>query len=179
MTQILGICGSPRANGNSEFALNTFLSYFGTAEEKVDTVLLSSSEIRMCIGCLNCEDKGMCPLSDDMAEISKKMKTSDIIVFSSPSYFDNIPGVFKNFIDRTNLIIEELKDKKVVILIVGQADENSRLAAASVLKSYCDIAGMEVIGEITFSGRDIGDLSQDESVVNQIEDLAKRVCESR
>ncbi|MGE5473902.1 MAG: flavodoxin family protein [Ignavibacteriales bacterium] len=178
MSKIIGICGSPRQNGNSEMVLNLLSTELLKIGVEFENILLSCTDIKMCKGCLSCEDYRDCPLKDDTRLIFDKMVRADVIVFATPSYFDNIPGLLKNFLDRSNLIVNNLKGKKVVIIVVGQADEKSRLSAAKAIKSYCDITSMEVIDEKTFQTRRIGDLIKDETAKEELYDISKLIIAS-
>jgi multimeric flavodoxin WrbA len=103
------------------------------------------------------------------------MLNSEVIVFSTPSYFDNITGLLKNFLDRSNLIANDLKGKKVVIIVVGQADETSRISAVKVMRSYCDITQMVVVEEKTFQTREIGDLLKNDSAERELRDISMKI----
>jgi len=175
MAKVLGICGSPRKNGNSEIALNMLFAECQKNGVETEKILLSCADIKMCKGCLSCEDNADCPLKDDAMLIFDKMLNSNVIVFSTPSYFDNITGLLKNFLDRSNLIVNNLKGKKVAIIVVGQADETSRLSAIKAMKSYCDITDMEVIEGITFQTREIGDLVKNDIAERKLCDIAKKI----
>ena len=171
MTLITGICGSPRRGGNSELALKEILGECKKLGAQINLILLSEKKILSCNGCLTCEESNICPLDDDSSEVFNTLIKSDIIIFSTPAYFDNMTGILKNFIDRTNLITNQLKGKKAAILIVGQADEVSWIAAAKTLETYCKIVGIDVIGKAYGKARNIGDISSNQEFKKQLSDL--------
>lgn len=53
-----------------------------------------------CKGCRSCHTTAQCVLQDDVPEIMSEFEKADIIVSVSPSYWADIPGQFKAFIDR-------------------------------------------------------------------------------
>ena len=53
-----------------------------------------------CRGCRRCHSTARCVLSDDVPAILEIMDRADVIVCVSPSYWADVPGQFKAFIDR-------------------------------------------------------------------------------
>ncbi|TXT56104.1 MAG: hypothetical protein BAJATHORv1_30490 [Candidatus Thorarchaeota archaeon] len=120
---IVGICGSPkRKNSSTRFLLQKALEAASEAlsdgETKGETLLLDISEyeIRQCTGCDACVRKTPCPESDkdDMPKIEEQIKQADAIIIAAPSYFTSVPGVLKDFMDRSRpmkMLNHELRDK--------------------------------------------------------------------
>ena len=115
--KIVGISGSPR-NKNTNFMLKTVLDATGCDYE---LILLKDKKINPCRGCGGCYHTHKCIVKDDMQEIRKKLEKADAIVLGSPTYFANVTGLMKNFIDRCLplYLSEKLKDKKVALISVG------------------------------------------------------------
>jgi len=82
--KVLGICGSPRKNGNSRFLLEFALKAAEvTAPEAVKTELysLSGKTINPCDSCHQCEKLGHCRQTDDVfAELRDKWLAADAVV---------------------------------------------------------------------------------------------------
>jgi multimeric flavodoxin WrbA len=55
-----------------------------------------------CLSCLNCFQKGVCPLDsrDDMPILKKKLLESDILFIGSPVYMGEMSGLMKSVVDR-------------------------------------------------------------------------------
>jgi multimeric flavodoxin WrbA len=66
----------------------------------VNSICLGDVHVQFCKGCKSCYDKGKCLQEDDMEAIMDEIDYSDIIIVASPSYWADIPGQFKVFIDR-------------------------------------------------------------------------------
>lgn len=153
MKTVLGVSGSPRVDGNSDWLLKTTLNAFPPADVQTDLVLLSKANLQFCNGCLLCEDNHICSITDDMDRIATRMLRANMIVFSTPAYFDGIPGLLKNLIDRTNIIADKLAGKSAAIIVVGQADETSWARVADYLRAYCDIVKMRTVGTLFVKAR--------------------------
>lgn len=75
----------------------TYLSGFG----EVKCVCIDDYDIKYCKGCRACHKTAKCVQSgDDAAKLVGEFERADIIVCVSPSYWADIPGQFKAFIDR-------------------------------------------------------------------------------
>jgi multimeric flavodoxin WrbA len=98
--KILAIVGSSRKNGNTASLVEEVCK--GTQELSADyeMLYLSDYSISDCTGCEGCSKTGICVIKDDMQEIYKKINASDAIIIGSPTYFYNVTGRMKNFLDR-------------------------------------------------------------------------------
>ncbi|MFA6280262.1 MAG: flavodoxin family protein [Bdellovibrionales bacterium] len=171
--KIFGICGSPRQNGNSQWALSKLLEACEKNGHQTSTILLSTATIKLCDGSLT-EEIGNKDFDDDMQIVKKGMLEADAIVFCSPTYFDNTTPHLKNLIDRTDPFYEELKGKAALILVVGQAnDEGSRTAVVNYLKTYCEIAEMTVKGAAAFRAANKGDIQKISGIDDKLSALAQ------
>ena len=58
--------------------------------------------IGACKGCFACWQRtpGICCIKDDMHTVIEKLIDADIIVWSFPLYYFNVPGILKNVINR-------------------------------------------------------------------------------
>ena len=98
--KILAVNGSPRGKqSNSAAMLDAFLQGVGPSCEIV-SVDLADKDIRSCRGCYSCWKTGKCVMDDDFHAIIAQAEGADLIAFATPVYFENVSGLFKNFIDR-------------------------------------------------------------------------------
>lgn len=131
--KVIAISGSPR-KGNTEWMLNKLLGRITENGAETELILLRKSDIKLCRGCLTCEEggknrKGVCKIKDDMNAIYPRLLGADCIVFTTPAYFELISGLLKNFLDRTVAIWPRLEGKSVAGIAVaeegiGQAIQN-------------------------------------------------------
>lgn len=68
-----------------------------------DNICLGDVNLKFCKGCKLCYDTCKCNQEDDMETIINKIDSSDIIIVAAPSYWADIPGQFKVFIDRCTI----------------------------------------------------------------------------
>lgn len=70
----------------------------GRAEVK--SVCIDDYAIAMCRGCRGCHSTARCIIDDDVCKVMELYEWADIIVSVAPSYWADVPGQFKVFIDR-------------------------------------------------------------------------------
>lgn len=63
-------------------------------------ICLGEKELLYCLGCKACHSTGICCQKDDVAAIVKSMYCSDAVIIVAPSYWAEVPGQMKVFIDR-------------------------------------------------------------------------------
>lgn len=101
--KITAFNGSPRAErGNTHVMVEAFLAGAREAGAETDNVFLAKKKIAPCIACYSCWMKtpGKCAQRDDMDELLDKVIASDVVVFATPVYVDNVTGIMKDFMDR-------------------------------------------------------------------------------
>ncbi len=98
--KVLGIIGSPRKNGNTDIVLSTVLENVKDTDIEIEKIYLSDYKINECIACEMCNETCKCVIKDDMQEIYKKLEEADALVLGSPTYYYNVSGITKMFIDR-------------------------------------------------------------------------------
>ena len=64
------------------------------------TVCIDDYSIAYCRGCRSCHATARCVQHDDVDVLMSEYDRADIIVSVSPSYWADVPGQFKAFIDR-------------------------------------------------------------------------------
>lgn len=100
---VLIISGSPRgSNGHTNILLEKLAEGIKDAGSNCKIVILKEKNIKICSGCWNCWTitDGECIINDDMKELKNLVLDSDLLVYGFPIYFDGIPAMLKNFIDR-------------------------------------------------------------------------------
>lgn len=161
--KILAISGSPRKKN----IYNMIKTVLRAAEVFSEIMFLEDRYIMPCNDCRSCHDVHRCILKDDMAAIYDKLEKTDIIILGSPTYFHNVSGSMKNFMDRCLpfYFSRELEGKKAVLLASGNFDDQLEFDGSGkckwhneevksvkrCLKSmeyFCEILGLEVFGNI-------------------------------
>ena len=101
--RITAFNGSPNGrNGNTNIIVEQFLLGARDSAMETENIPLSERKIKLCRGCLDCwfKSPGRCILDDDAPTLINKFLESDIAVFATPVYVDNVTGLMKAFLDR-------------------------------------------------------------------------------
>jgi len=101
--KLLGINGSARPKGNSQFLLEQALEeVVAVASEyvEVETCQIGTKEIAPCDACYTCTKRGECHIQDDFQGLRDRWAEADAIIYSIPVYHMTIPGKLRCFIDR-------------------------------------------------------------------------------
>ena len=98
---ILGLQGSPRKKGNTNFLLSTFLQAAEKRGAVTRCIQVVERNILPCKEYVVCEKKGYCPIDDDMAsEIYGLIRQAEVVVLASPIFFYNMTAQLKALVDR-------------------------------------------------------------------------------
>jgi multimeric flavodoxin WrbA len=174
--KIIGICGSPR-KGNTEWMLGNLLETAAQYGAKVEMLLLRKMDVRICRGCLACEEggkerQGICKIKDDMNEVYPKLLAADVIVLATPGYFEMLSGLLKNFLDRTCAIWPRLEGKRIAGLAVaeegiGQAMQN--------FKTYASLCKMHWVGSVKALAKTPGEAAKNKNLERRLKRLARKL----
>lgn len=157
---IVGICGSPKNEKSNtryllEKALDAARVQFENEGVKSETMLLNIIEydIHQCTGCDACVRQKPCPESehDDMPEIEEILLKADGIIIAAPSYFTSVPGVIKDFIDRSRTLKmadHQLRDKLFGAITYAGLRYGGQEHVIDMLNRYALGQGMIVIGAL-------------------------------
>lgn len=66
----------------------------------VRSICIDDYTFGFCKGCRSCHLTARCIQQDDFSQIMNEFEQADVIVSVSPSYWADIPGQYKSFIDR-------------------------------------------------------------------------------
>lgn len=169
--KITAFNGSPKgASGNTNVMVTAFLNGAESAGAEIENIFLASKEINHCKACRQCVvSGGKCVIADDMGELITKYVESDIVVFATPLFIDNISGMLKVFMDRTFCIGNPMFEKdengeyrgsksklfkngqppKIVVISNGGYPQRSNFQVVSLLmKRVARNIHMEVVAEI-------------------------------
>ena len=141
--KVLMINGSPRANGNTSIALGEMEKVF--AQEGVETEILSigNKDVRGCIACNTCFEKGKCVFDDLVNETAAKFEACDGLVAASPVYYASANATLVAFL--TRLFYSTHFDKSMKVgAAVAAARRGGLSAAFDELNKFFTISGMPV-----------------------------------
>jgi len=96
---IVAVCGSLRDESNTNKLVKKVADASGFDYELIN---LSGMEIKPCTGCGACiMNEGTCIINDDMNPLCDKLMKADALIIGSPTYYMDISGAIKCFIDRS------------------------------------------------------------------------------
>lgn len=105
--KVIAINGSPRAQGNTQLALNRMGERLRARGIEWESIQIGTEAIRGCLDCGGCSRRrdSSCSISDDVVNRTiARMAQADGIVLGSPVYFSGISGQMKSFLDRAFLV---------------------------------------------------------------------------
>ena len=71
--KVLMLNGSPRANGNTSVALKEMEQVFKDNGIETEIILVGNKDIRGCIACGSCYEKGKCVFNDMVNELAPRL----------------------------------------------------------------------------------------------------------
>jgi multimeric flavodoxin WrbA len=154
------IIGSPKGNGNTAFLVDRVISGMSDAGIDVVRYVLGEMNINYCRGCRQCEIDRKCVQIDDMGILLDSIIDSDIVLLASPSYWGDVTGQMKVFIDRSlplcNAATGETpvptgKTGVAVAIRAGESQgENTHIV--ETCRHYFGHLGIELVADLTIEG---------------------------
>jgi len=155
-----------------------------------DTQVLDAVKLNInsCIGCGNCETKGVCIFKDDFTNIFlPAIIKADIIVISSPIYFYAFPAALKALIDRIQVLwsrkyrlkLDEFKDRRRqgVLLAVGATSGKDLFDGLKLTARYFfDAADIRYKADLCYRGIDEkGEMEKHPTIHEDIQNLVQKL----
>ena len=176
--KVLLINGSPKANGNTAFALSQMEEVFTANGVQSDVVQVGSQLIRGCIGCGSCYKTRKCVFDDLVNETAAKLDSCDGIVVGSPVYYASPNGTLLSFLDRLFYSTGHIDKTMKVGASVVCARRGGCTAAMDVLNKYFTISSMPVASSTYWNqihGSKPGEAAMDAEGIRTMRNLAKNM----
>lgn len=141
--KVLMINGSPHKEGNTYIALHEMVKIFSYENINTEILHIGSKEIRGCIACYKCKEKGKCVFNDIVNETASKLAECDGLVIASPVYFASANATLIAFLDRLFYSTPFDKTMKVGASVVV-ARRGGLSATFDELNKYFTISGMPI-----------------------------------
>ena len=175
--KVMMVNGSPHAKGNTFLALDEMRKVFEQDGIEVEMVQVGHRDIRGCIGCRKCLEKGKCVFDDAVNETRELFTACDGIVVGSPVYFASANATLIAYLDR--LFFSTRIDKTMK---VGASVVVSRRGGCSAtydeLNKYFGISGMPIASSQYWNsvhGREIGEAREDAEGLQTMRTLARNM----
>lgn len=182
--KVLGISGSPRAEGNTELLVKLGLDVL--AGEGIETEFLSLADrpVKPCTACGGCSQPGArdCVQEDPAFEgIVDRFAAADGVLIGSPVYFGSATPETMAMLDRVGYVSRHgenfLRRKVGAAIVVGRrAGQNFTFAQ---LNYFFLISEMIVPGSTYWNvavGRQKGEVSEDAEGLDTVRTLARNMA---
>ena len=183
--KVLMINGSPHANGNTFIALQEMEKVFAKEGVETEIVHVGNQDIRGCIACYSCYEKGRCVFDDIVNETAPKFEECDGLVIASPVYYASANATLIAFLDRLFYSTHFDKRMKVGASVVA-ARRGGLSATFDELNKYFTITGMPLASSQYWNsihGKTPGEASQDAEGLQTMRTLhlekRRSVCRNR
>lgn len=141
--KVLIINGSPRNNGNTDIAIRELETQLQKCEIETEVVRVGHKDIRGCIACKKCVEKGKCVFDDIVNELAPKFKEADGLVVASPVYYASANATLIACLDR--LFYSTPFDKTMKVgASIACARRGGCSATFDELNKYFTVSGMPV-----------------------------------
>ena len=177
MVKVLIINGSPRVGGNTSIALNEIIKVFETEGIEAEVVQIGNNDIRGCIACGSCHEKGKCVFDDVVNKLAPKFEKADGLVVASPVYFASANSTLIACLDRLFYSTSFDKTMKVGASVVC-ARRGGLSATFDELNKYFTICGMPVASSQYWNsvhGMEKGQAEQDAEGLQTMRTLARNM----
>ena len=176
--KVLLINGSPKANGNTAFALNQMAEVFAEQGIEAELIQVGNQAIRGCVACGVCYKTGKCVFDDLVNEVAPKFQEADGIVLGSPVYYASANATLIAFLDR--LFYSSHFDKRMKVgACVTVARRGGCSATFDELNKYFTISGMPVASSHYWNsihGARPGEAAEDAEGIITMRNLAKNMA---
>ena len=172
------INGSPHAKGNTYTALAEMEKVFSQEGIETEIVHVGNKDIRGCIACYSCSDKGRCVFDDLVNETAPKFEECDGLVVASPVYYASANATLIACLDRLFYSTHFDKRMKVGASVVA-ARRGGLSATFDELNKYFTICGMPVASSQYWNsihGRAPGEAAQDREGLQTMRTLARNMA---
>lgn len=176
--KVLLINGSPKAKGNTAFALEQMAEVFADQGIEAVTIHVGNQPIRGCIACGSCKKNGKCVFDDIVNETVRQFAEADGIVIGSPVYYASANATLIAFLDRLFQSTRFPKTMKVGASVVV-ARRGGCSSTFDELNKYFTISGMPIASSHYWNsihGGAPGEAAQDAEGIVTMRNLAKNMA---
>lgn len=192
--KIIGINGSPRKNGNSDFLMKQLQDTFFDSNVLFNSVSLRDYQYSSCIGCEKCRKDKICTgLKDGLSFLYPLLLSSRGLILISPAHNYNVSAWMKAFIDRLYCFYDFKDDrprswksrlanenrKAIIIGICEQNHENDMGYTIDAMDRPLSALGYEIVSKIPVYGVfDRGAVKNSEDIIEKIRIIGREFSES-
>jgi len=180
--KVLMVNGSPRINGCTNVALKEIEKVLNKQDIKTEIIHIGSKDIRGCVACNSCENKGYCVFDDEVNKFIDKCEKADGFIFAGPVYYGSVNPTLTNFLTRA-FYASFFGGKRVFRLKPGAAVTSSRRAGTmtsiDILNRFFTWGEMPIISSTYWNeihGATAEDAKQDLEALQTMRNLANNMA---
>ena len=165
-----------RKAGNTAKLVGVILGRCEESGVRTEFISLAGRKILPCLGCEKCKEKKWCVIeNDDWNEVMEKVMKCDVLVIGSPTYYFDVCGHLKNFIDRTYSLYHDRKlaGKKGVAVAV-QANKGAN-RTIQTLEGFLSTHEFSSLGSVKGTGYREGDVLNDAEAVRRARKIGDKI----
>ena len=176
--QVVGISGSMRKDGNTARLVQLVIGKVKAAGIKAQYITLADKVIKPCIGCENCMEERTCIVkNDDWHHIIERVLACEVLVLGAPTYYYDINGQTKNFIDRTYSLYHDRKlAGRRAVGIAVHADSGG-MRTLQTLEGFFSSHEFSYLGHVLGKGYLAGEVMDDTSAVQAAEKIGQKIVD--
>lgn len=175
--KVLMINGSPHKEGNTYIALHEMEKIFQQENIETEIIHIGHKDIRGCIACGTCKEKGKCVFNDIVNETAALFEQCDGLVVASPVYYASANATLVAFLDRLFYSTSFDKTMKVGASVVA-ARRGGLSSTFDELNKFFTISGMPIASSQYWNsihGKTQGEANQDAEGLQTMRTLARNM----
>ncbi len=164
-----------RQDGNTAMLVRAVLDEVAKAGVETEYVSLAGRAIGPCIGCERCRKEDYCTVHDDWDAIADRMLEAEVVVLGSPTYYYDVNGQTKNFIDRTYSFYHrrQLAGRGGVAVAVQANAGGTR--TVETIEGFLSAHEFVSLGSVVGKGYEAGAVRSDETASTAVRAAAGRI----
>jgi len=174
--KVLGLSGSMRKDGNTAQLIRVILKRCEEAGVETKFISLAGKKILPCLGCEKCKEKKWCVVEkDDWGAIVQEILDCEVLVIGSPTYYYDVCGHLKNFIDRTYSLYHDRKlagRRGVAVAVQAQKGANRTI---QTIEGFLSSHEFSSLGSVKGSGYEEGAVMNDEEAVRKAQKVGDKI----
>lgn len=174
--KVLGLSGSMRKEGNTAQLIKVILQRCRDAGIKTEFVSLAGKKIMPCLGCEKCKKEKWCiNKTDDWEAVVRKVMDCDVLVIGSPTYYYDVGGQLKNFIDRTYSLYHDRKLAGRKGVAVAVHANKGAVRTIQTLEGFLSSHEFASLGCVKGKGYHEGDVLNDADAIQKAQKMGDKI----
>ncbi|HOX34437.1 MAG TPA: flavodoxin family protein [Methanoregulaceae archaeon] len=174
--KVLGISGSTRKNGNTARLIKIILKRCEDAGIETKFISLAGKKINPCLGCEKCKKTKWCVIEkDDWGAVAEKVMECEVLVIGSPTYYYDVCGHLKNFIDRTYSLYHDRKLAGRSGVAVAVHASKGATRTVQTIEGFLSTHEFSSLGSVKGTGYEEGAVMKDTEAVKKAEKIGDKI----